>query len=344
MTTPVDSSSAAGNRTSVTTHIAVVIVNWNGARDTLACLDSLLGPIEQEKLSVVVVDNGSTDGSCGVITAWAQGRLSSLQVVDAPPQAAGSPVTQTPSRWPFMTLIRSPRNLGFAAGSNLGIRLCLESGLVDWIWLLNNDTAVEEGAVDALLACTAGPKAPGLIGCTIVEFSDRSRVQCAGGFRHRYLIGTGSPAYRGQPLAEVLASPSPRIDHIAGTSMLMRVDMLREVGLLNEEFFLYFEELDYALRAARAGYDSAWCRRSIVAHKGGVSAGSRSLANRRKTPLSEYHSNLSALKFTRRHRPGIFAIFFVARFALKLLHHIGSGNPRLIGPLTRAYRDYLGGR
>jgi GT2 family glycosyltransferase len=319
------------------------VVNWNRPAETLECLQSLRDSVLEGDIGLIVVDNGSTDGSIRSISDWMGRNLPAVDTVRLASSSIDEVRGELLATWPFVAVIESPTNLGFAAGSNLGIRLSLELPGVDWVWLLNNDTVVREGAIDALKGCISQYGSVGLVGSTITEYQDRSRVQCAGGARHYYLLGVGRPALKGRRLSEVLTGPTPRFDYVSGTAMLMRTDMLRDVGLLNEDYFLYFEEIDYSFRAKKAGYTVVWCRDSVVHHKGGASAGSRSAANKRKTAFSEYHSNLSALRFTRRYRPGLFAPFLVLRFFSKLLHALATGRPYLVSPLVRAYRDYFSG-
>jgi GT2 family glycosyltransferase len=112
-------------------------------------------------------------------------------------------------------------------------------------------------------------------------------------------------------------------------------------GLFSPSYFLYYEEIDYARRAAASGYGLGWCRGSIVFHKGGASAGSKIGGNARKSVTAEYHSNLSALKYTRKFHPGILPVAFVSRLCLKVVHAAISHDLRLLRPLFEAYRDFL---
>ena len=117
---------------------------------------------------------------------------------------------------------------------------------------------------------------------------------------------------------------------------MMRQDVLDEIGLFDETFFLYFEELDLAKRL-KPEYRMAWCKEAVIRHIGGVSSGTES---NNRSEMAEYHSTLSALKFTRLYYPQRLWVMAPLRYMLKCLQLILKGKPGLIKPLTHAYRDF----
>jgi Predicted glycosyltransferases len=119
--------------------VCAIILNWNGWRDTVECLGSLLLSKPAIK-TIIVCDNGSSDGSREKIFAWARKRYQSPSILIL---KQDTPVNQRPSNYPFI-YIQNKTNLGFAAGNNIGIRLALSEEGFDFIWLLNNDTTVHE--------------------------------------------------------------------------------------------------------------------------------------------------------------------------------------------------------
>ena len=131
------------------------------------------------------------------------------------------------------------------------------------------------------------------------------------------------------------------IDFVTGAAAFIRATALRQVGLFCEDYFLYFEELDFCRRISKVGFRISWCPESYVYHEAGRSAGSRSQASTRKSSLAEYHSNLSCLIFMRKFHPRLLWLAATVRFFLKIAHQLIHLEPYLLLPLVQAYRDYL---
>lgn len=309
--------------------VCLLVLNWNRAEDSLACLDSLRPDLASGLAALVVCDNGSTDDSIPRLLAWA--REQGLQ-----PQGGD---------WNF-ALIANGGNLGYAAGNNVGLRFALADGRFDWIWVLNNDTQVAPGALKSLLAKGEADPNLGVIGSTLVDHYQRDLVQYAGGCRYQPLTSLMRPCLAGTPLSQVLATDETRVrlDYVGGAAMLLRTSALRRVGLFNEDFFLYYEEMDLCQRLRQAGYALGWCRESLVYHQGGSSTGGRSTVKGEESQLAAYHENLSTLLYTRRHHPWLLPLVAGLRLAGKSLVYLLKGRRSLFSPLWRAYRDFLLGR
>jgi GT2 family glycosyltransferase len=203
--------------------VAVVLVNWKTANETIACIESLMAS-EYPVWRIYVVDNASNDGSCDAIK-------------EAHPQ------TQ---------VIQSSRNLGYAGGFNLGRLRALEDG-ADYIWLLNNDTVVDPNTLGVLLEAGAD------LGPTIlsprINYMDRPEViwYSGGGLDWRmktYHIDQGSANLeRTTPVAAEWAT---------GCAMLFSSEIAQRVGAMDERYFLYLEDVDWCLRARDLGV-SIYC-------------------------------------------------------------------------------------
>lgn len=300
--------------------VYIVIVNWNGSTDTIECLESLFR-LNYQNYRVVVCDNGSTDGSLDRIMAWAEGRLEAhiglqkpahghltLPPVEKPLSYAfydrqkaerGSEATQDP----HLVLLRSDDNLGFAGGNNLGMRYALAADNLDYVWLLNNDTVVDPEALTSLVTRMSEKKSAGICGSTLVHYNSEDRIQArAGGWYCKWI---GLPWHIGQ--CETTGT-KPRVEHVekwmnyvVGASMLVSRDFLVEVGLMCEDYFLYFEETDWA-RRGKGRFTLAYAPDSIVYHKVGRSIGTRS-DPRHKSALSDYYSIRNRILFSRRFYP-----------------------------------------
>lgn len=291
--------------------VAVVVVNWNGWRDTIACLDSLL-PILPEGGRVIVCDNASQDDSLTHIRQWAEGRGESpaqppfvhmraqrpvhcVEYGRVQAEAGGSPDD------PVLVLVRTGDNLGFAGGNNVGMRYALARGY-DHIWLLNNDTVVNEHSLAALLARMHADPAIGMCGSTLAYFHQPDMVQALGGARFDFLRGVGQHMGVGGRLdvKRDVAAIENSLDYVVGASMMVSRHFLETVGLMNEEYFLYFEEIDWAMRA-KGRFKLAWARASVVLHKEGATIGSSHRTRPSVTSLRYLYRN--RLRFARSHTP-----------------------------------------
>ena len=278
--------------------VCIILVNWNGWRDTLECLASLQ-KISGTQHRIVVCDNGSTDDSVQQIAAWAQKLSIACKQYDRDGAEKGRERTGDP----WLTVIRSDENLGFAGGNNVGLRYGLARAGFDYFWLLNNDTVVKPDSLTLLVARMQGDPAIGICGSTILDYTKRDKILALGG--GRYLFWLGVPWHHGrlyryapdinQKRAET------RMNYVEGASMLVSRSFLEQIGLMNEEYFLYFEELDWTLRSRgrfRLGYAPA----SIVYHKVGASIGTSSNPAR-KSLVCDYYTIRNRIRFTGQHYP-----------------------------------------
>ena len=220
--------------------VFIIILNWNGLQDTLACLESVRA-LSYPNYETVVVDNGSVDSPVGAIT-------------DA---------------YPEVTVILNGENLGYSGGNNAGIRYALGEQ-ADYIWLLNNDTVVEAEALTALV--TEAEEAPdiGIAGSKIYYFDCPKKIWFAGSHIDWWRGFTG---HDGMGMMDLGQYDSIReVDRVTGCSMLVKREVCERVGILDESFFLYVEEVDWCVRARKAGFKCVYVPSSIVHHKISASA------------------------------------------------------------------------
>lgn len=215
--------------------VTCVVLNWNGWKDTLECLGALQQCTYRE-LSIVVVDNGSTDDS----------------------------VVRIATLFPDITLLKNGHNLGFAGGNNVGIRHALEQG-AECIWLLNNDTKPAPDALSALVAKGVADEQIGAVASICYYADSPATVQVWGGARVNLWFGYSRNATEPQK--------DEWFDALYGASMLIRRAALEDVGLLDAGFFFYCEETEFCLRLRKKGWHIAVAPDSTVLHKAGASAG-----------------------------------------------------------------------
>lgn len=300
--------------------VYVLVVNWNGWADTIECLESVFR-LDYPDYRVIVCDNGSTDDSLARIVDWAEGHSMTPVVGEQGfHRRLSNPPIEKPISYTFydrqqaeeggdrtldprLILIQTGGNQGFAGGNNVGLRYALERGDLDYVWLLNNDTVADPQSLMALVARMAVKPSAGMCGSTLALYDNPNRIQARGG--GWYCKWIGLPWHIGQ-LEKT--STRPRLEHVekwmnyvVGASMLVSRDFLLEVGLMCEDYFLYFEETDWVLRADPS-FTLAYAPQSTVYHKVGRSIGT-SMDPRRKSALCDYYAIRNRLLFTRRFYP-----------------------------------------
>lgn len=222
----------------------IVILNWNGKNDTLECLSSLQH-LKEKDYDVVVVDNGSSDGSKEAIAAF----------------------------FPGVTLLCQEKNLGFAGGCNVGIRHALQNG-ARWICLLNNDAVVDPDFLCPLIATMQKDEQIGILGGQIRMYGDRERLDHLGG---RWDAETASFELIGNRTlaSEMHWDENAEIDYVCGAALFARREVFEKIGLFEEDFFLIWEEADLCQRAKKAGFKVKVCMAAKIYHKVSASFTSR---------------------------------------------------------------------
>lgn len=297
-------------------YVYVVLLNWRGWSDTIACLESLYassGP----HMRIIVCDNASGDGSLEHIEEWARG-LIAAQIPEHPRlarltgQGVRQPVYQRLDRASAeagnidpradLILVENGANLGFAAGNNVGLRLALSQQDMDCVWLLNNDTMVEPDCLDKMRNALSASGDRAVCGSVIHFFDQPDVIQAIGGNRFNRLTGTASCS-EGRFLneADLPGAGETGIDvsYVSGCSMLLPRSFLEEVGLMGEEYFLYYEEIDWFTRAA-GRFPICIARDARLYHREGSSIGSPGW-QRPASSFSDYHLYRSRLIFMKKH-------------------------------------------
>lgn len=288
----------------MTGRCAVVVLNWNGWRDTIHCLEAVLRQ-DRRDLLLVVVDNASHDGSPARLRVWARARHAE-GALSAPPLdlrergLARARLPASPGR--TLVLLRAASNGGYARGNNLGLRVAMAAG-ARHAWILNNDTEPDRRALSRLLARVAGDPRIGLCGSTLVYFDRRRTVQAIGGARFRFASASGEELGEGLVVDDDRIARIDEADmtYVSGASVLVSADFVADVGPMDEGYFLYYEEIDWALRTA-GRWRFAIARDSVVYHKVGSSIGTGH-PSRPHSPLAQYYRIRNLIRMYRRHRP-----------------------------------------
>jgi GT2 family glycosyltransferase len=292
-------------------HIAIVIVNWNRRDDTLACLASLRR-LRWERWSAIVVDNGSSDGSAAAVQ----------------------------KRYPETEVVECGENLGFAEGNNVGMRRALESD-ADYVLLLNNDTIVEPGLLDALVGeAEKRPEAGAL--CPLIYYDEAPDLIWYAGAMFDPLKGRNYRHFGYRERDTGRYSEVREITHATGAAILVPRRVVEEVGLLDPDLFLQVEDVDWSLRICAAGYRIFFVPAGRVWHRVSVSSGGEHV------PCTAYYVTRNTLEVARRHAPltGLPALRREAvTLAVQIAHtrraHRPLANARAV---VEGWRDFRAGR
>ena len=336
----------SGDGTASTT---AVLVNYNGHRDTIECVESLLR-LTAPGARIVIVDNYSTSASRERIKEWAAAQALASDVsstvwntvLKSPRRAADFAVMSaaeakhsTPSAW--ITLICSDDNLGYAGATNLGAAFALRDPNCHYIWVLNNDTVVEADALSALQRRFSVTPQLGMCGSTLLYYDTPGMVQGLGG-RFNLILGRGRPIGSGLPAGDLpsLDTVESQMNHVIGASILTPRTFWEAVGPMEESYFLYFEELDWATRAkgvARMG----WAPDSIVYHKEGATIGSS--VRHRPSNTSLYYLAVNLLRFNAKFHPLLLPLS-VAKLVLLYLRYLFKRDAPAARLMLVALRDF----
>jgi len=249
--------------------VSIIILNWNGWPDTIECLESL-NRLDYSNFEIILIDNGSKEKPPLVNVQFL--KLSIFQVFNE-------------------------ENLGFAGGNNQGINIALERG-ADYVLLLNNDTTVEPDFLKKLIAVAEENKNYGILGPVINYYDEPDKIWFAGG----QLNGLKT---QGRHIFITPKNNLEKVDYITGCCLLIKKEVIEKIGLLAEEYFLYYEDTDWCQRAQQVGYFCGLVKEAKIFHKQSRSAQEFSY------PYIYYHS-----------RNGLM---FASRYGVKILVYSASG-------------------
>ncbi|MEK7326115.1 MAG: glycosyltransferase family 2 protein [Chloroflexota bacterium] len=292
--------------------VAIIILNWNGLKDTLACLESLRR-LDYPACEIVVVDNGSTDESVATIRA----------------------------AYPVVTLIETGENLGYVGGNNAGLKYA-QSTKADYALLLNNDTEVDPGFLKLLVDVAENDPKVGIVGPMIYYYTQPDVIWSAGGAIDwnkglPWMVGLDE-----REQGQFGTQPRP-VDFVTGCALLIKMPVVERVGLLDERFFAYYEETEWCARVARAGYKILHVPQAKLWHKISPLA-------RATSPTVHYYMTRNRLLFLRAARAGWRAWLHTLLFEYARTLISWSLRPRWRGMRAQrdvmllAIRDYFAGR
>ncbi len=282
--------------------VSIVTVNFNHSHITEALLASIALKNTYANLEIIVVDNASSV----------------------------NPVPQWKLKYQGITFIRSNSNLGFAGGNNLGIK----AAKGDYLFLINNDTEITEGLVEGLVGILDTHPEVGMVSPKIKYFDEPDTLQYAGYTPMNYYTARNSCIGMFEKDNGQYDQLVGKTGFVHGAAMMVKREAIDKVGLMAENYFLYYEELDWCDRIKQRGFE-AWVNMKVtIYHKESVSVG-------KKSALKEYFMNRNRILFTRRNAPFIKRMVFYCHYMFLVLprnmwHNYKNGNKSYNKQLYRA--------
>lgn len=282
----------------------VISVNYKNTTVTLRSLEALL-QLDDAPQSIIIVDNASGPQEVSILfERWKE--LAKRYCRIAPVYCAETDIFPVKGD----VLLSLERNDGFSAGNNAALRrLCTRTADCSAFWLLNNDAFPQNGSLAALCSCT---ERFALVGSTLVYAAEPTKVQCAAGGEISSYTGASRFIAGERELVDVMALNATdienKLDYINGASLLIRREVFEHIGFLPEEYFLYYEDVDFCTAAKFADFKLGWAKQSIVLHMEGASSRvdkcSIQKCNVQKNTSIEYYSIRNRIYFMKKFYPG----------------------------------------
>lgn len=247
--------------------VYIVLVNYNTYRETIECVNSLK-KIQYRRYKIIIVENGSNNNSIEELKKEANDCI----------------------------IIESKKNLGFAGANNLAIKYSVQQN-ADYVLLLNNDTLVEKDFLNKMLKSIQNENNVGIVGSKIKYYADKSKIWFGGGEIDWFKFIGVNLEMRNYDNGQ--CDVEKEIDFMTGCCMLIKKDVFIKCGLLSEEYFMYFEDVDFCVKVREEGYKIIYNPKAVIYHKVGLSGGGE------ESPF--------ALKWCTRNR-----LFFMNKYSYKV--------------------------
>ncbi len=281
--------------------VFILILNWRGVEDTMECARSCAA-LNYPNFRIVIIDNGSGDNSESVLR----------------------------STFPNVDILQTGGNLGFAGGNNVGIKFALRNG-ADYVWLLNNDAVVESSALKELVSSAEQNPAIAIVGSKIYYFDQPNVLWHAGALINN---DVGDALHVGNLESDCGQYDTPReCDYVTGCSFLIKCNVIEKIGMIDEAYFLLWEDVDWCERARKKGYAVVYVPSSRVWHKVSKSIGMYSR-------LALYYYSRNSLLFILKHKPLRLIPIMLRRWRKIRRHHKG-GETKHARCHALALRDFL---
>jgi len=277
--------------------VYIILVNYNGYLDTIECVKSL-NNIKNVNYRIIIVDNASTDNSVDML------RKNDL--------------------CQDCIIIESEKNLGFSGGNNLGIQLALDQG-AKYILLLNNDTIVDPNFLHYMLSTFEKDNEIGVVGCKINYYPETNKIWYGGGYINWFKFIGEHIGTKEEDNGKY--DKEKEIDFMTGCCMLIKREVFETVGLLTEEYFMYFEDVDFCVNVRNYGFKIWYNPKAVIYHKVGYSSGGE------ESPFFIKWTTKNRIKFMRKYKSKVSKfsyfrsnLFLYSTRIIKLIKYVLAGD------------------
>ena len=270
--------------------VAIILLNWKGWKDSIECLESIY-QINYHNYNLILVDNASNDDSIEKIRDYCSGKIipesnyvsytdqnkpilvkeidyNEIEAIELEETFINSSLNPEKN----LIFIKNDRNYGFAEGNNIAIRIVMQKINPDYVLLLNNDTVVDKKFLMELIHVAQKGEKIGFVGPKIYYYTPNEIskiITFAGGELNK---NTFQPHPIGSDeLDNGSFDLEKKVDYVEGSCLLIKNEIINEIGLLDPDYFTYWEEIDWCFRGQNAGYDSVYAPKAIIWHKGRAS-------------------------------------------------------------------------
>jgi GT2 family glycosyltransferase len=318
----------------------IILLNYNGWEDSIECIESIF-KCHNKNYHIILVDNNSPNNSVEKIELWAKGKLKIELDESNKLKSKTFPFIQKPLKYRLitedescnyfglaeeyqLTIIKANKNKGFSYGNNIGIKHALSQKDSDFFWILNNDTIIDPNSLDELLKYfnKNSNRNLGILGAKVKYYDEPNMIQCAGGAKYNKWLAYGKQIGNQTIDNGEYDNNNINPDLIIGASMFVSNDFIKNVGLLSEDYFLYFEEQDWAERAKRKSFTLEYNYKAVIYHKEGRSIGGNQLNIRGISKLSDFYYARNKILFTKKFHNNFCVIMVYLSFFLIVANRI----------------------
>lgn len=265
--------------------VAIIVLTWNNYHDTRECLESL-SKINYPSFKIIVVDNHSTDNS----------------------------IAKLKSEFGQCDFITNAANYGYAGGNNIGILYALHKGY-SYVWIINNDAVVEENSLLEMVKVAESNPRVGIVGSKVYFYDDPVKLWFAGGKVNKLTGITKHIGIGEKDLGQY--NMKKNVDYITGCNLLIKKSCLNDIGLFDENYFLYYEDTDLSIRAKKKGWSIVFIPITGVWHK--IESGRKSLS---KSLLENYYFTRNKLYFIKKNYPFSLPIAIIVSLKSHIIDHL----------------------
>lgn len=316
-------------------NVAIIILNWNGWKDTIECLESL-DQITYQNYNIIIVDNGSKDNSIQNIEDCCKLKTDSdfLELSREEIEETNKRTYLNDSQNKKLILLKNEINSGFTGGSNIGIKFAMEFLNPDYFLILNNDTIVDKNFLTYLIEVGEGDEKIAIVGPKIFYYYEPEKIQSMGGFINPWKYQIHYPI-------NYESNTTIKTDMINGAVFLIKKNAINTVGLFDTDYFVYAEETDYCTRVKKHGLYTVCAPKSKVWHKIYSSSGGEVNPN-----LLYYWTRNIILFYRKNYNHYLIRIFILCftRFGPQIVRFILKEEYRQLKGIINGFIDGIKGR